>query len=168
MQCFYTSWGAVYIFQQIFAFIGHKFGFSQWKLNNPGGWVSVDGIFGTLATICAVLIFTFSFESPYKLHLIMKLDKCKPTGHFAQHLLQQSCLQSKTDAVYDAVSCPRLLPFMVRPHLEYAMQACSPNRPIIWGESSGWRRGSTDCHMRNDYVGWVCTPYAGVASVETS
>ncbi len=22
--------------------------------------------------------------------------------------------------------------------------------------------------MRNDYVGWVCTPYAGVASVETS
>ncbi len=25
-----------------------------------------------------------------------------------------------------------------------------------------------NCHMRTDYVGWVCTPYADVASVETS
>ncbi len=27
---------------------------------------------------------------------------------------------------------------------------------------------SADCHIRNDYIGWVCTPHTGVASMETS
>ncbi len=62
----------------------------------------------------------------------------------------------------------------VRPHLEYAMQACSPNLVTDTDclEQLQWLatrlvKASVDCHMRNDHVGWVCTPYAGVASVET-
>ncbi len=62
----------------------------------------------------------------------------------------------------------------VRPHLEYAMQACSPNlvtdadclEQIQW-LATRLVKVSADCHMRNDHVGWVCTPYAGVATVET-
>ncbi len=30
------------------------------------------------------------------------------------------------------------------------------------------KRVSADYHMKNDYVGWVCTNYAGVTSVEAS
>ncbi len=44
-----------------------------------------------------------------------------------------------------------------RPHLENAMQACSPNLVA-----------DADSHARNGYVGWVFTPYTGVASVVAS
>ncbi len=64
---------------------------------------------------------------------------------------------------------------LVRSNLEYAMQACSPNlvadadcleqiQRLVTGLVKGFRQ----LHVRNDYVGWVCIPYTGVASVETS
>ncbi len=52
-----------------------------------------------------------------------------------------------------------------------ARQALLPT-PIIWNKSRCWWRGSklvsAECHTTNTYFEWVCTPYGGVASVETT
>ncbi len=56
---------------------------------------------------------------------------------------------------------------LVRPHLEYAVQACSPNL-CANARLFGANPAVADCHMRNDYVGWICSPETGVAYVEST
>ncbi len=108
--------------------------------------------------------------------------RCKRPGRSHEqflltlHPLQTGCLQSKTDVIYGKAdrllsTFATLYNTLVRPHFEYAMQAARQTllpTPIVCSKSISWRRGSVHCHIRNNYVGWVCTPYAGVVSVETS
>ncbi len=59
----------------------------------------------------------------------------------------------------------------VRHHLESALQAYTLNlfADADCLKKTQWlvrRLVSTVCHMRNENVGWVCTPYTGVDSVE--